>query len=145
MQIQTPTLSNAIKLWDDMIALPSLTSDIQLLTHILHNPHFKPGVDIKSFQWWLDKGMYRIGHYFSASGTISLKQCIDKLDLPEKFRYYQISHFLHKIWKNKPTPPESTQYKRWCGQAVEQNGGISIIYVSRRTHIQTSIYSSVGK
>lgn len=79
--------------------------------------------------------MYRIGHYLLASGPISLKMCIDKLDLPdsEKFRFHQISHFLHTIWKVKSVPLVCTPYEQWCGQATEQKGGISLIYEALST------------
>lgn len=128
--VMSPTLSHSFKLWDDMKHLPTLISDIRPLDHIFHNPRFSPGMDIKSFHWWLDKGMYRIGHYFSLSGLISMKHCVEKLPDSEKFRFLQISHFLSTLRKNNSTPPEFTQYERWCGQALEQKGGISILYTS---------------
>lgn len=91
--ILSPALSHSFKLWDTMKHLPALTSIIHPLDHIFHNPRFGPGMDIKSFQWWLDKGMYRIGHFFTPSGPNPLKHCIDKLELPssERFRFIQSS------------------------------------------------------
>lgn len=128
----SPILSHSLALCDEISQLPSLTSEIRPLVHIFHNPQFLPGMDIKSFQWWLDKGMYHIGHYFSIAGSLSMKHCINKLELPnsERFRFHQISHFLSSIWKNKPLPPEFTNYERWYGQAMAQKGGISIICAS---------------
>lgn len=54
------------------------------------------------------------------------------LDLPnsERFRFQQLSHFLHSIWTTKPEPPQFTPYEQWCGQLLEQRRGISIIYLS---------------
>lgn len=128
----SPTLSHPLKLLDELSQIPSLTSEIFPLAHIFHNPQFLPGMDIKSFQLWLDKGMYRIGHYLSVAGPLILKHCINKLELPisERFRFQQISHFLSSIWKNKSAPPECTYYEHWCRQAKEQKGVISIIYTA---------------
>lgn len=112
--------------------LQALTSFIHPLEHIFHNPRFGPDMDIKSFHWWLDKGFYRIGHFFTPSGPIMLKHCIDKLELPgsERFRFIQISHFLSSLTKGQAHPLEFTQYERWCGQALDIKGGISLIYAS---------------
>lgn len=92
-------------------------------------------MDIKTFRWWLDKGMYRIGHFFSSLGPISLSHCTSKLEMPvsEKFRFLQISHFLHTLWKYKPDPQKFMTYELWCVQTVEQRGGISITYSSLAT------------
>lgn len=80
--------------------------------------------------------MYRIGHYFSCTGPLSIKHCVNKLELPDfkKCRFHKISHFLFSICKNKPNPPNFTVYKRWCGQVTGQKGGISIIYLSLASH-----------
>lgn len=89
-------------------------------------------MDIKDFQGWLDKGLYQIGHYFTSRCPFSLAYCISKLDLSqsERFRFNQINHFLHSIWKDKPETPKFSSYELWCGQAMEQKGGISVVYAS---------------
>lgn len=129
--VMSPTLSHSISLWDTMRNLPSLISEIHPLAHIFHNPQFSPGMDIKAFQWWLDKGMYRIGHYF-CTGPLSFQHCKHKLDLPdsEKFKYHQIFNYLSSLWKNKPNSPYLMDYERWCCQKTGQRGGISLIYLS---------------
>lgn len=58
------TLSHSVALCDSLHNR-NLTSKWQPLAHIFHNPQFPPGMDIKAFQWWLDKGLYRIGHFFN--------------------------------------------------------------------------------
>lgn len=96
-------------------------------------------MDIKVFKWWLNKGVYRIGHLFSCTDLLPLKHFEKELEIPstEKFKFHQISCFIHSIWKNKPNPLGFTGYERWCGQAIEQRGGISIIYESLATNYPT--------
>lgn len=122
--ILSPSLSQSLRIWDTLRKDPSLVSQSKPLAHIFRNPDFHPGLDIKAFQWWLDRGMYRIGNYFTSAGPISLAHCIKHLDLPisERFRYMQLSHFLHSIWVSKPDPPQFTPYELWCGQLLEQRG-----------------------
>lgn len=89
-------------------------------------------MNILAFQWWLNKGLFTIGHFFTASGPISLGYCIGKLDVPnnEKFRLSQIMHFLHTIWADKPEPLKPNPYEQWCSDIMNQKGGFSIIYAS---------------
>lgn len=49
--IMAPTLSHSFRLWDSLIQNSALTSQLRPLSHIFRNPLFKPGLDIKSFQW----------------------------------------------------------------------------------------------
>ena len=99
--ILAPTLSHSMSLCDSLHKLPSLVSHWHPLAHIFHNSRFQPGLDIVAFKWWLDKGLYRIGHFFNSNGPLTLGYCISKLEMPpsEKFRFYQLSHFLNQIWK----------------------------------------------
>lgn len=92
-----PTLSHSIALCDSLHKLNSITPWWHPLSHIFHNSPL--GMDIKAFQWWLDKGLYRIGHYFNSNGPLKLSYCITKLEMPpsEKFHFHQISHFLHTL------------------------------------------------
>lgn len=123
--IMAPTLSHTFALWDSLHSHSSLVSAYKPLTHLFNNQDFPLGRYILAFNWWLDKGLYRIGHFFMAAGPITLTHCTKKLDLstPERFRFGQISHFLNMIWKDKPLPPRFTDYELWCGQAVDQKGG----------------------
>lgn len=146
--ILSPALSQSFKLWDTLKHLPALTSVIRPLDHIFHNPRFGPGMDIKSFQWWLDKGMYRIGQFFTPCGPITLKHCNEKLELPgsERFSFLQISHFLSSLKKGYANPLEFTQYERWCSQALDIKGGyISHIRITFRTHHQIFLHGGVGE
>lgn len=52
------------------------------------------------------------------------------MPLSEKFQFRQIFHFPHKLWSSKPDPLSITNYEFWCGQVMEQRGGISVIYKS---------------
>lgn len=61
--ILAPTLSYSFTLWDFLGDHSQIVSLIRPLSHIFHNPLFPPGLDITAFKWWLDKGLYRIGHY----------------------------------------------------------------------------------
>lgn len=65
--ILSPSLSHALAIWDTLRNSPSLVSQSKPLAHIFCNLEFRPGIDIRAFQWWLDKGMYRIGHYFTSA------------------------------------------------------------------------------
>lgn len=128
--ILAPTLSHSLALCDQLHKIPSLISTLRPLTHIFHNPDFPPRINILAFSWWLNKGLLRIGNYFTSTGPISIAFCSSKLEMPptEWFRYTQILHFLHSIWPNKSEPPRVTTYESWCLDIVDQRGGISIIY-----------------
>lgn len=65
-----PTLSHSFTLWDSLRIWnhSQIVSPIRPPSHIFHNPLFPPGLDIRAFKCWLDKGLYRIGHYFLPTG-----------------------------------------------------------------------------
>lgn len=138
--IMAPTLSNSLALWDSLKQNPLLISHWHLLSHIFRNPLFPPGMDIRAFQWWLDKGLYRIGHFVSAVGPLTYTHCSSRLDMPRMERFHQISHFLHSLGSSTPTPLTVTAYEMWCGQAMEQRGGITVIYRSLATAESKSSY-----
>lgn len=98
--IMAPTLSHSISLSTKLFRQATLTSPLKPLSHIFHNADFPPGVNIQAFRWWTDKGLYRIAHFLTSSGSLTLSYCKNKLDMPdsERFRFAQISHFLHSIW-----------------------------------------------
>lgn len=56
--------------------------------------------------------------------------CTSKLETPpsEKFRFHQISHFLHSISSQEPLPLAITPCEQWCSSAMDMRGGISLIY-----------------
>lgn len=56
-----PTLSQSFVLWD---RVHTLVSNFTPLDHLFHNPTFPPGLEIRAFKWWTDKGLYYIGHFF---------------------------------------------------------------------------------
>lgn len=56
--ILSPTLSHSLVLCDSLHKFITLTSRWQPLAHIFNNPLFLPGLNIKAFQWWLDKSLY---------------------------------------------------------------------------------------
>lgn len=64
-------------LWDKLKRSSSLVSDSTTLAHIFHNLEFSPGMEIRAFMWWLDKGMYQIGHVFTSAGPILLAYCVN--------------------------------------------------------------------
>lgn len=70
-----PSLSHSYALWDCFPNVPALVSKGQPLAHIFHNPNFTPGMNIKAFRWWLDKGLYCIGHFFTAKCPLTLDHC----------------------------------------------------------------------
>ena len=111
--ILSPSLSQSYALWDRIRHLPALVSKAQPLANIFQNPNFPPGMGNKAFSWWLDKGLYRIGHYLTTKGPLTLEHCLTKLDLPdtEKPRFSQISQFLQTLWTEKPLPPKITDYE----------------------------------
>lgn len=89
-------------------------------------------MNILAFQWWLNKVLFKIGHFFTSTGPVSIGYPISKLEMPnnEKFRLSQIKHFLHTIWSDKSEPRKPTVYEQWCPGIMDQRGGISIIYAS---------------
>lgn len=107
LAIMSPTLSHSIALCSKLYTRHSLTFTLKSLAHIFHNTNFPLGVNIQAFRWWTDKGLYRIGHFLSPAGHLTLSHCRKKLDMPETevFRFSQISHFLNSIWTNKKEPP----------------------------------------
>lgn len=120
----------------------SLTSVWRPLAHIFHKPQFPPGLNIKAFRWWLDKGLYRIGQYFNGNGPITLIYSISKLDMPpsETFRYNQLLHFLRQVWKSSDTLLSVTQYELWCSSATSVRGGISLIYSALADPLEKATY-----
>lgn len=132
LAILAQTLSYSMRIWDKLKNYSELVSPIRPLAHLFHNPQFPPGMNIRAFRWWLNKGLYRIGHYFNSSGPDTFNHCINNLKMPsnKKYRHQQISQFLHSIWKSKPLPPNITPYEQWCSQLTEQRGGIMVIYES---------------
>ena len=50
--------------------------------------------------------------------------------MEELFRFSQISHYLHTIWKDKSAPPRITPYENWCANSRDQRGGISLLYMT---------------
>lgn len=51
-------------LWDNLRHHSQLTSKLESLMHLFQNPVFPPRMEIKAFSWWLNKGLFRIGHFF---------------------------------------------------------------------------------
>lgn len=81
--ILAPTLSHSMALCDALLANPTLTSELRPLTYLLHNPLFPPGLDIRAFQWWLNKGLFRLGHFLSSMGPLTLNPlCTQAGDAP---------------------------------------------------------------
>lgn len=76
-------------------------------SHLFHNLSFQSGRNIQAFRWWLNKGLFRIRHFFTSSGPITLGICLSKLEMSdaERFRLSQIRHFLHTLWIYKSVPP----------------------------------------
>lgn len=130
--VVVPTLSHSLVILDTLKSNPHLISKWHPLSHIFRNPLFPPGMNIKAFSWWLNKGMYRIGHFIHPTGPLTRTYCISKLDMPpeEHYRLRQLRNFLHKLWSSTPNPLTLTEYELWCGQATEQRGGPSVIYRS---------------
>lgn len=97
--IMAPTLSHSISLSSKLFTHTSIISPLRPLSHIFHNIKFPPELNIQAFRWWTDKGLYRIGHFLTKTGPLTLSYCKHKLDMPnmEQFRFTQISHFLNAI------------------------------------------------
>lgn len=127
--ILASTLSHSMALWDRLQKSPALTSPIRPLSH---NPEFPPGQNILAFKGWLNKGLYRIGHFLNSTGPLSVGYCVSKLDMPnsERYRLHQITHFLRSKWSKDSGLPSLTAYELWCANVKDQKGGVSIIYNS---------------
>lgn len=70
--IQSPTLSHSLVLWDRLKPNSRLITKYTPLAHIFHNPDFPLCMDLKAFKWWTDKGLYRIGIFFTHPQAIRL-------------------------------------------------------------------------
>lgn len=138
----SPTFSHSVTLCDSLYKLNTITSAWQPLAHIFHNPQFPPGMDIKAFQWWLNKGLYRIGHYFNSKWPLKLSHCVNKLEMPpsDKFRFFQFSHFLNSIRIHKPNPLRVTLYELWCSKVMDMRGGIFLIYSTLAEPLEKTPY-----
>lgn len=130
--IMASTLSHSMALCDTLYKSPYLISDLHPLVHLLHNPRFPHSQDIQAFQWWTNKGLFRIGHFLSSMGPLTANHCISKLNMPpsERLWLHQIQHFISILWASKPDPPRITTYLKWCSGFMDQRGGISMIYAS---------------
>lgn len=71
--ILSPTLSHSIALCDVLHKSPKICSELHPLTHIFHNPLYPPGMDIRAFQRWLHKGLFRIGHLLQFQWPFNLE------------------------------------------------------------------------
>lgn len=107
--IKVPTLSHSFALWDRLRFNTLLISKFTPLAHIFHNPDFPPGMDIRAFKWWTDKGLYHNGVLFYLSRPL-LSQSSTKLDMPpsERFCFYQMAQRMkgpidfqgnHPLWQ----------------------------------------------
>lgn len=91
--VLAPILSHSLALCDILHKHPSLVSNTRPLSHLFHNLSFPPSMNIKAFQWWLSKGLFRIGHFFNSMGPISLGYCISKLEMPIAEKIQTLSNF----------------------------------------------------
>lgn len=141
--ILAPTLSHSVALSDTLQKQSSLISALKPLSHLFHNPSFQPRMNIQAFRWWLNKGLFRIGHFLTSSGPITLGTCLSKLEMPdtEIFRLSQIRHFLHALWTDKSPFPNPTAYEQWCSNLTDQRGGISLIYTSLAQNVNLPTYA----
>lgn len=112
--IMAPMLLNTLALCDTLHKQKSLVFPLKPLAHIFHNPEFIPGLNISAFTWWLNKGMFRIGHIFTSSGPLTLNDCTYKLEMAnaEKVCFNQIMMFLNSIWTDKSITPKPTAYQQ---------------------------------
>lgn len=112
------------------------------LSHIFRNPLFPLEQDIKAFQWWLDKGLYRIGHFVNLTGPLTFAHCTSKLDMPEteRFRLQQISHFIRSLRFSIHKPLSITECELWCGQAMEQRGGVTVIFQALARAVSKTLF-----
>lgn len=138
--ILAPAHSHSFSLWDNLSSHPPLVSSLKPLAHLFRDPLFPPGLEIKAFRWWLKKGLYRISNFLRPLGPLTKAYCISKLDMlpSELFCFTQIFNYLNKLWSSTSEGHNITAYEKWCGQAMEQTGGISVIYrVLSLTHSKT--------
>lgn len=124
--ILATSLSHSLALCDKLHKQTTLISNMRPLSHLFHNPEFPPGINMLAFCWWLNKGLFIIGHLFSLNRPFLVQYCMSKLEMAilEKFRFSQITHFLHTIWSI------AIRYEQWCSGIMDRRGGISIIYSS---------------
>lgn len=141
--IMAPTLSHSMALCDFLYKSPNLISELCPLAHIFNNPHFPPGQDIRAFQWWTNKGLFRIGHFLSLMGPLTADHCSRNLEMPpsERFHLHQIRHFILSLWTTKPKTLHITAYEQWCSGVMDQRGGISKIYASLTENIEKPSYA----
>lgn len=125
----------------------ALVSAFTPLDHLFHYPSFPPGMEIRAFKWWMDKGLYRIGHFYLYIGLVTMTHCINNLEMPhtEWFRFIQIAHFLSGLCS--PSDPASlTSYEQWCNKDQGTRGAIFMTYASLlASQPKTPIHVGMGE
>ena len=98
--IMSPALSQAMVLWDSLKKDPSLITKGHPLANLFREPDFISKLEGESFKWWLDKGVYRIGRFFSHSGPHTEQYFVKNLGLPhsETTGFSHIYKYATKLW-----------------------------------------------
>lgn len=121
--IMALTLSHSLALWDKLSKLRSITSVSKHLAHLFNNPDFPPGLNVVAFKWWLEKGLYRIGHFFllqvlSISSTASTSWSFPRQNISDFNKSYIYTPFGQK----KHSHPE-LQHMNYGAVRVRNRGG----------------------
>lgn len=110
----------------------SLSSPHTPLAPIFCNPEFSPGLTPQLFQWWLNKGLLRIGDFLNGNQLHTIQYFKDEFLMPpsEIFRYNQIALFARSKLNQVVGPLTFTTFELTCQARGFQRGRISAIYTS---------------
>lgn len=128
--ILSPTLSHLVALCNTLHKHHSLISPLRPLPHIFHNPKFPPGLNIKAFCWWTNKGLYPIGHFLSPAGSLTLKHCRKTLEMPNSEMFHKLPTSLTQFGLTGMNHLKSPHTSIGARTPWIRGGGISLIYSS---------------
>lgn len=122
-------LSQSLHLWDTSCVLYLVWSCHTLVAPLFNNAKFPPGLHCFQFQWWIDKGLYRIGHFWPKRYLRDfLFFSIFKNATVWIILLMSITHFLIVLKKWADGITMQTVFESRCLQSTSQRGEITSLY-----------------
>lgn len=89
------SLSHLVSLWESTSRKWPICSPHSPVVPFFNNPQFLPGIAPVLFRWWIDGGLYSIGHFLDHRVIWSSSYFAQDLDMPssENFHIQQIYNF----------------------------------------------------
>lgn len=115
---------------------PLLISKLTPFVHI-HITDFPPGMDIRAFNWWMDKGLYHILYH---QDPLTLSNCCAKLEMPPSRRFY-----FKKLTCGYRVFPPPWQLKNNCALKTRDLEVVPQWYMTRLLTPNTTIHAGLGE